>query len=195
MLGSVRSPWGDTPQRSAVPGWQVDHEPVLSTVMDALDRKIIVALRENGRATYAELGRQVGLSASTVHERVGKLEAAGVITGYHAMVEPNAVGLGVTALVGIQPSDTGDDDLIAAALADLPEVESCYAVAGEEAFVVKVRVSTVDELERTLGRLRRVDGVARTRTTVVLSTRFEGRPNTARFVAEDTPETSVPAGA
>ncbi|SDN15942.1 Lrp/AsnC family transcriptional regulator [Allokutzneria albata] len=151
--------------------------------MDAVDRRIIAALRDNGRATYADLGRQVGLSASAVHERVGKLEAAGVITGYHAMVDPSAVGLGVTALVGIQPTDTGDDDEVAAALAELPEVESCYAVAGDEAFVVKVRVATVDELERTLGRLRRIDGVARTRTTVVLSTRFEGRPNTPGSVS------------
>jgi Lrp/AsnC family leucine-responsive transcriptional regulator len=106
------------------------------------------------------------------------LEASGVIVGYHAVVDPRTVGLGVTALVGIQPTDTGDDDSIAAAIGGLAEVESCYAVAGEEAFVVKVRVATVDELERTLGRLRRIDGVARTRTTVVLSTRFEGRPHT-----------------
>lgn len=147
------------------------------TGVDALDRKIIAALRENGRATYAELGRTIGLSASSVHERVGKLEAAGVITGYHAVVNPNTVGLGVTALVGIQPTDTAENDELADALAGLPEVESCYAVAGDEAFVVKVRVSTVDDLERTLGRLRRIAGVARTRTTVVLSTRFEGRPN------------------
>ncbi|HEY3262696.1 MAG TPA: Lrp/AsnC family transcriptional regulator [Pseudonocardiaceae bacterium] len=146
--------------------------------MDSVDRRIIAALRENGRATFADLGRQVGLSASAVHERVGKLETSGVIVGYHAVVDPRAVGLGVTALVGIQPTDTGDDDAIAAAIARLDEVESCYAVAGDEAFVVKVRVATVDELERTLGRLRRIDGVARTRTTVVLSTRFEGRPHT-----------------
>ena len=146
--------------------------------MDSVDRRIIAALRANGRATFAELGRQVGLSASAVHERVGKLEASGVITGYHAVVDSRAVGLGVTALIGIQPTDTGDDDIIAAAIADLPEVESCYAVAGDEAFIVKVRVATVDELERALGRLRRIDGVARTRTTVVLSTRFEGRPHT-----------------
>ncbi|MFF5986150.1 Lrp/AsnC family transcriptional regulator [Prauserella flavalba] len=145
--------------------------------MDQLDRKIIAELRNNGRATYAELGRTVGLSASSVHERVGKLEAAGVITGYHAVVDPRRVGLGVTALVGIQPTDTASDDEVAVALGELPEVESCYAVAGDEAFVVKVRVETVDELERTLGRLRRIDGVARTHTTVVLSTRFEGRPN------------------
>jgi Lrp/AsnC family leucine-responsive transcriptional regulator len=147
--------------------------------VDTVDRRIIAALRHNGRATYADLGRQVGLSASAVHERVGKLEAAGVITGYHAVVDPAAVGLEVTALIGIHPTDTADDDEVAAALGALREVESCYAVAGDEAFVVKVRVGTVDELERTLGRLRRIDGVARTRTTVVLSTRFEGRPNTS----------------
>ncbi|OLT48765.1 AsnC family transcriptional regulator [Saccharomonospora sp. CUA-673] len=145
--------------------------------MDHLDRKIIAVLRDNGRATYAEVGRTVGLSPSSVHERVGKLEAAGVITGYHATVDPRTVGLGVTALVGIQPTDTASNDEIADELGVLAEVESCYAVAGDEAFVVKVRVETVDELEHTLGRLRRIDGVGRTRTTVVLSTRFEGRPN------------------
>jgi Lrp/AsnC family leucine-responsive transcriptional regulator len=144
--------------------------------VDTVDRRIIDALRLDGRATYAELGRQVGLSASAVHERVGKLEAAGVIIGYHAIVDPNAVGLGVTALVGIHPTDTADQEDVALALGKLPEVESCYAVAGDDAFVVKVRVATVDELERTLGRLRGIDGVSRTRTTVVLSTRFEGRP-------------------
>ena len=111
--------------------------------MDSVDRKIIDARRADGRATYAELGRQVGLSASAVHERVGKLETTGVITGYHAVVNPNAVGLGVTARVGIHPTDTADEADVAA----------------------------------ELGRLRRIDGVSRTRTTVVLSTRFEGRPN------------------
>lgn len=152
--------------------------------VDQLDRKIIAALRVNGRATYADLGRSVGLSASSVHERVGKLEAAGVITGYHAMVDPGTVGLGVTALVGIHPTDTATDEDVANALGELPEVESCYAVAGDEAFVVKVRVSTVDELEHTLGRLRRIPGVGRTNTTVVLSTRFEGRPNNAGLEEE-----------
>jgi Lrp/AsnC family transcriptional regulator, leucine-responsive regulatory protein len=148
-------------------------------MVDALDRQIIAALRVNGRATYADLGRKVGLSASAVHERVGKLEATGVIVGYHAVVDPSAVGLGVTALVSIHPTDTADDDELALSLAELIEVESCYRVAGDESFIVKVRVATVDDLERSLGRLRRISGVARTRTTVVLSTRFEGRPNTA----------------
>ncbi|UZJ25258.1 Lrp/AsnC family transcriptional regulator [Rhodococcus antarcticus] len=146
--------------------------------MDTTDRLILDELRANGRATFADLGRTVGLSASAVHERVSKLETARVITGYHAVVDQAAVGLGVTALVGIEPSDTGDDEAIAASLAAVEEVESCYAVAGDQAFIVKVRVPTVDALERVLVLLRKVDGVARTRTTVVLSTRFEGRPNT-----------------
>jgi Lrp/AsnC family leucine-responsive transcriptional regulator len=146
--------------------------------VDAVDRRIIAALREHGRATYAELGRQVGLSASAVHERVGKLETSGVITGYHAVVNPSMVGLGVTSLIGIYSTDTADDEDVAEALAALDEVESCYRVAGDESFIVKVRVATVDDLERTLGRLRRISGIARTRTTLVLSTRFEGRPNT-----------------
>jgi Lrp/AsnC family leucine-responsive transcriptional regulator len=144
-----------------------------------VDRKIIAALRSDGRATFAELGRQVGLSASAVHERVGKLESSGVIIGYHAVVDPREIGLGVTALVGIHLTETAADEDVAVALGELAEVESCYAVAGDEAFVVKVRVATVDELEHSLRRLRAIPGVGRTRTTVVLSTTFEGRPNSS----------------
>lgn len=144
--------------------------------MDALDRQLIDALRIDGRASYAELARTVGLSSSAVHERVAKLESSGVISGYRAIVAPSAVGLGVTALVGIEPGEYGDDGVIAEALAAMPQVESCYGVAGDQAFIVKVRVPTVDDLHLLLGSLRGIDGVARTRTTVVLSTRFEGRP-------------------
>ena len=143
--------------------------------VDGVDRALIEALRANGRATYAELARLVGLSAPAVHERVGKLEAAGVITGYHASVDPTALGLGVSALVGVLQGDRSDPDRIAEALVALPEIEDCWFVAGEETFVVKVRVPDVAALEHTISALNRIRGVARTRTTVVLSTRFEGR--------------------
>jgi len=145
-------------------------------VMDAVDRRLVEALRLNGRASYAELARMVGLSSSAVHERVAKLESSGVITGFRAIVDPGSIGMGVTALVGIEPGEYGRDELIAAALEAIPEVESCYGVAGDEAFVVQVRVASVDHLHRCIGRLRAIDGVARTRTTVVLATRFEHRP-------------------
>ena len=144
--------------------------------MDAVDRRLVDALRIDGRASYAELARLVGLSSSAVHERVSKLESTGVITGFRATVDHRAIGLGVTALVGIDPGEYGRDDVIAAALEAIPEVESCYGVAGDEAFVVQVRVASVDDLHRCIGRLRAIEGVARTRTTVVLATRFEHRP-------------------
>lgn len=145
--------------------------------LDSVDRQLIDALRTDGRASIAELARLVGLSASAVTDRVAKLESTGVITGYGAIVDPSQIGLGVTALVGIEPGENGNDPEIAAALHAVPEVESCYAVAGDEAFVVKVRVATVDDLHLCLGRLRAIRGVARTRTTVVLATRFEMRPH------------------
>jgi len=143
--------------------------------VDSTDRALIDALRANARATYAELARVVGLSAPAVHERVRRLETAGIVTGYHAAVAPAALGLGVSALVGILQSDDVEQDDLAARLAEVPVIEDCWFVAGEEAFVVKVRVPDVDALEHTLGVLRRIPGVARTRTTVVLSTRWEGR--------------------
>jgi len=143
--------------------------------MDEIDRQLIGALRANGRASYAELGRTVGLSGPSVTDRVQRLEQSGVITGYQARVEPGALGLSVAALVGVYLSDTADQDAVTQALSRLEEVEDCWFVAGDESFVLKVRVADVPSLERTLSRLRRIRGVSRTRTTVVLSTKWEGR--------------------
>jgi Lrp/AsnC family leucine-responsive transcriptional regulator len=137
-------------------------------------------LRANARATYAELARIVGLSAPAAHERVAKLEAAGVITGYHAAVAPEALGYAMNALIGIFITDDADTDSITASLTAIPVVEDCWFVAGEETFVVKVRVPDVAGLEMTIRKLNAISGVARTRTTVVLSTKFEGRPPVAK---------------
>lgn len=143
--------------------------------MDDIDRRLVSALVADARISYAELARLVGLSGPSVHDRVRRLERSGVIRGYFADVDPTAVGLGVTALVGILQREGAEQDDLADALAQVEEIEDCWFVAGEEAFVVKVRGADVDALEHTLGVLRRTPGVARTRTTVVLSTRFEGR--------------------
>ena len=143
--------------------------------MDAVDRRLLEALRANARATYAELARAVGLSAPAVHERVAKLEASGVITGYHAAVEPAALGYSVNALVGVFVGDNADTEKIAEHLAALPSVEDCWFVAGEETYVLKVCVPTVAALEHVIRDLNAVPGISRTRTTVVLSTKFEGR--------------------
>ncbi len=143
--------------------------------LDDVDRRLVEALRANGRAPYAELGRLVGMSGPSVQERVRRLEERGIITGYHAAVDPTALGRAVAAIVGVYQTDSADQDELAAAVADLDEVEDCWFVAGEESFIIKVRVPDVVTLESTLARLRRIPGVLRTRTTVVLSTRWEAR--------------------
>ena len=106
---------------------------------------------------------------------VGKLEAGGVITGYHAAVAPESLGYSMSALIGVFLSDTARTDAVSAALREVAEVEDCWFVAGEESYVVKVRVADVSALEQMIGTLNGIAGVARTRTTVVLSTKFEGR--------------------
>jgi Lrp/AsnC family leucine-responsive transcriptional regulator len=143
--------------------------------MDAVDRQLRGALRANARAGWAELGRQIGLSGPSVQERVRRLEERAVITGYRAVVSPAAVGLGVSALVGLIQGDDVESEDVAAQLRDVSEVEDCWYVAGEENFVVKVRAADVAALELVVAKLRRLPGVSRTRTTVVLSTRWEGR--------------------
>ncbi|MEO8476940.1 MAG: Lrp/AsnC family transcriptional regulator [Actinomycetota bacterium] len=143
--------------------------------MDARDRDIIAALQVDARATYADVGARVGLSASAVHDRVRKLEEHGVIRGYRAAVDPAALGLVVTALIQVRPFDPSQPDDLPERVTGFPEVEDCYSVAGEASYVLKVRTRTTVELEELIRRLREKAGVA-TSTTIALSIPFEGRP-------------------
>jgi len=153
--------------------------------VDSTDRQILDLLRTNARLSYAELGRKVGLSPPAVHDRVAKLESSGVIQAYRTVVDPERVGLGVTALIGLVQTDSSEADDIAAALSELPEVESCYFLAGPESFLVKVRVGTIAELESLVLRLNRVPGIARTHSTIALSTKWENRPQPIRPGGDD----------
>jgi Lrp/AsnC family leucine-responsive transcriptional regulator len=143
--------------------------------VDDTDRQLLTALLADARTSWADLARQVGLSAPAVQDRARKLERDGVLRGTTARVDPARVGLGVSALVGLQQREGADADQIVDRLRDVPEIEDCWFVAGDEAFVVKVRVADLEDLDRTLRVLRHVPGVSRTRTTVVLHTPFEGR--------------------
>lgn len=117
----------------------------------------------------------VGLSGPSVTDRINRLEAAGVITGYRATVDSASLGLGVTALIGISLSDAADHEDVAQRLRDLGEIEDCWFIAGDDSFMLKVRVGDVDGLEKTIRRLSGTKGVSRTRTTIVLSTKWENR--------------------
>jgi Lrp/AsnC family leucine-responsive transcriptional regulator len=147
----------------------------MSAVLDERDLEIVAALQEDARATYADVGQRVGLSASSVHDRVRKLEQAGVIRGYRAIVDPAALGLLITALVAATPLDPQQPDDLPDRLADFPEVEDCLSVAGEANYILKVRTRTTADLEDLIRRLREKAGVA-TRTTIALSIPFEDRP-------------------
>jgi len=146
--------------------------------MEPLDAQIVRLLADDGRLSFTELGRQTGLSTSAAHQRVRRLEQRGVITGYSARVEPAALGLGLTAFVSIRPIDPSQPDDSPDRLAGLPEITSCYSVAGDESYILLVRVASPLALEDLLARIRAAANVS-TRTTMVLSTPFEHRPPAA----------------
>ncbi|HEX2196123.1 MAG TPA: Lrp/AsnC family transcriptional regulator [Actinomycetota bacterium] len=145
--------------------------------MDSIDRRIVALLEKDARLTYGEVGQRVGLAASSVHDRVRKLERTGVLRGYRADVDFEAVGLPITAFVslGLRPSSPAD---IPARVAEFPLVESVYSVAGDNSYVLVVRAPSTTALEELLDALRAKLEVV-TRSTVVLSTPFERRPMTS----------------
>lgn len=142
--------------------------------MDDKDRKLLALLEADCRTSYAELGQHVGLAPSSVHDRIRKLERSGTIRGYRADVDLEGAGLPITAFVSLalRPGSPAD---IAAKVAELPLVESCYSVAGDNSYVLVVRAATTKDLEDLLDALRAKLEVV-TRSTIVLSTPFERRP-------------------
>lgn len=142
--------------------------------MEETDRAIVAALSADGRLSYTDLADKVGLSVSAVHQRVRRLEQRGVIKGYHARLDYDALGLSLTAFVAIRPLEASQPDDAPDRLAKLPEIEACYSVAGEDFYLLLVRVESPAGLERLLQEIRTAANVT-TRTTVVLSTPYEYR--------------------
>ena len=143
--------------------------------MEEIDRKIVSLLARNGRMSFTELARQAGLSVSAVHQRVRRLEQDGVIKGYAALFNPEDLGLPLTAFVSIKPFDASAPDDLPQRLEHLAAIEACHSVAGDENYILKVRVASPTALEDLLAKIRSLGGVS-TRTTVVLSTPYENRP-------------------
>ena len=142
--------------------------------MEETDRLIVEHLARDGRMSFTDLGRATGLSTSAVHQRVRRLESRGIIKGYRAVLDPEAIGLPLTAFVSVKSVDPASEDLAPERLAEISAIESCFSVAGEEAYILKVRVASPQALEALLSEIRSSVGVS-TRTTVVLSTPFEDR--------------------
>ncbi len=143
--------------------------------MEDLDRRILTLLATDGRMSFTDLGKSTGLSTSAVHQRVTRLEQRGLIKGYGAMIDYDQVGLPLTAFISIRPIDPSQPDDSPDRLRGITEIESCWSVAGDESYILKVRVGTPSDLEDLLARVRAAANVS-TRTTIVLSTPYETRP-------------------
>lgn len=142
--------------------------------LETIDRAILRELVVDGRCTLTDLAERVGLSVSAVHQRVRRLEQRGALRGYAARLDMEQIGLPLTALISLTPIDPAAPDDYPTRLQELPQIEACYSVAGDESYVLLVRVATPTALEELLRQIRESANVS-TRTTVVLSTPFEGR--------------------
>ncbi|MFE3289797.1 Lrp/AsnC family transcriptional regulator [Rhodococcus sp. NPDC059234] len=140
--------------------------------LDEIDTLLVRELVDDGRATLATLAQKAGLSVSAVQTRVRRLETRGVIRGYTARVDPAALGEALSAFVAITPFDPSSPDDAPARLAHIPAIRSCHSVAGEESYVLVVRVASPRELEQLLQEIRTTANV-RTRSTIVLQTFYD----------------------
>ena len=146
----------------------------MSETLDDVDRILLRELVADGRATLAELAGSAGLSVSAVQSRVRRLEARGVISGYSARIDPEAVGHLLSAFVAITPLDPSQPDDAPARLEHIAEIESCHSVAGEESYILLVRVESPRALEDLLQRIRTAANV-KTRSTIILNTFYSDR--------------------
>jgi Lrp/AsnC family leucine-responsive transcriptional regulator len=163
---------------------RVDLEP------DHTDLRILACLQEDCRSSLARVGEQVGLSAPAVLERIKKLEAAGVITGYRALLDARRLGLDVAAFIGViiaHPRAIGDFERQVAALEGVLE---CHHVTGGYTLLLKVKTANTSSLERLISQIRSLEGVSRTETLVVLSTHTE-RVQLALRPQDPTPATAA----
>lgn len=145
-------------------------------MIDETDHRILTILQENARTPNAEIARQVGMAPSAILERIRKLEERGVIEGYNARVNPEALGLALTAFIFVRADERAGAPHTADALAEIPEVQEVHHVAGEDCFLAKVRVASPRELGRLLQeKFGAIETIRSTRSTIVLDTVKETR--------------------
>ncbi|HEX3328747.1 MAG TPA: Lrp/AsnC family transcriptional regulator [Gaiellales bacterium] len=145
--------------------------PTDAQVVDAIDRRILSELSADGRMSLAELGRRVSLSPPAVAERVARLERSGVITGYHAAIDPRALGYQLTAIVRVKPS-ARQLPRIPELAEEIPEISECLRITGEDCFFLKVHLRSIDELSPLLDRFLRYGS---TTTSIVNDAPIPGR--------------------
>ena len=145
-------------------------------MIDEVDAKIVMLLQEDGRLSNAAIAEEVGLTTSTVFDRIKKLEKRGVIKKYVAVVDPETVGKSITAFIRLVVGVTGNAEYasckqaFAEACVAEPAVLECHTIAGDDCYMLKVRVGSPQELEQLLEKLRSYAHVTKSTTNIVLST-------------------------
>ncbi|HSH46656.1 MAG TPA: Lrp/AsnC family transcriptional regulator [Longimicrobiales bacterium] len=146
-------------------------------MIDDIDRRILQLLQDDARTSNAAIARDVGLAPSAVFQRIRKLENEGIIQGYHARLDPTAIGQGLLAFVSVQTGKGARARETADMLAGIPEVLEVHRVVGDDCFFLKIRVRDTSALGALLDeKIQRLPPVASTRTTIVLSTAKQSEP-------------------
>ena len=141
--------------------------------LDDTDRAILTALQENARTPFSQIARDIDMSSATVHDRVNRLQEAGIIEGYHAKVNPRAVGYGISAIVGLRVEQGREQDTLAR-LADIDGVQEIHLTTGEWDVMARVYARDADHLRDLMfEHIARMDGFSRSQTMVILGTPFQ----------------------
>jgi len=141
--------------------------------LDETDRAILRILQEDARTPFSEVARQIDMSSATVHDRVGRMEEAGVIEGYHAEVDPKAVGYGVSAFVGLRVVQGREEDALDR-LRDIEGVSEIHLTTGEWDVMLRVVAADTDSLRRLMfEQIAEIDGFSRSQTMIILGSDFE----------------------
>ncbi|RLM57445.1 Lrp/AsnC family transcriptional regulator [Halobellus sp. Atlit-31R] len=144
--------------------------------LDETDREILRILQSDARTPFSEIARQIEMSSATVHDRVSRMEDAGVIEGYHAKIDPRSVGLGTSALVGLRVEQGNENDALER-LRELDGVQEIHLTTGEWDVVLRVYAEDTDALrELMFENVAKIEGFSRSQTMVILATDLEERP-------------------
>jgi len=141
--------------------------------LDETDRAILRILQEDARTPFSEVARRIDMSSATVHDRVNRMEEAGVIEGYHASIDPKAVGYGVSAFVGLRVEQGREEDALER-LREIDGVREIHLTTGEWDVMLKVVAADTDSLrELMFERVAEMDGFSRSQTMIILATDYE----------------------
>ncbi|MFW5917191.1 MAG: Lrp/AsnC family transcriptional regulator [Halorubrum sp.] len=141
--------------------------------LDETDRSILRILQEDARTPFSEVARRIDMSSATVHDRVGRMEDAGVIEGYHVAIDPKEVGYGVSAFVGLRVEQGREEDALDR-LRDIEGVREIHLTTGEWDVILRVVAEDTDRLrELMFERVAEMDGFSRSQTMIILGTAYE----------------------